>query len=62
MTRELDDDEKLDEFCTVLCVDVSHSMAGEPFEEQRTEAKKIIEGKTSLFHEKIENLHLNITY
>ncbi|XP_065943061.1 uncharacterized protein [Magallana gigas] len=43
VTRELDDDEKLDEFCTVLCVDVSHSMAGEPFEEQRAEAKKIIE-------------------
>lgn len=43
VTRELDDDEKLDEFCTVLCVDMSRSMAGEPFEEQRAEAKKIIE-------------------
>nr|XP_034325149.1 uncharacterized protein LOC105343823 isoform X1 [Crassostrea gigas]XP_034325150.1 uncharacterized protein LOC105343823 isoform X1 [Crassostrea gigas]XP_034325151.1 uncharacterized protein LOC105343823 isoform X1 [Crassostrea gigas] len=42
VTRELNDDEELDEFCTVLCLDVSHSMAGEPFEEQRAEAKKII--------------------
>lgn len=31
--RELDDDEKLDEFCMVLCVDVFYSMVGELFEE-----------------------------
>lgn len=43
VTRPLDDAEISEQFCTVLCVDLSHSMAGQPIKDQATLAAKIIQ-------------------
>lgn len=43
VTRPLDDVEISEKFCTVLCVDLSHSMAGQPIKDQATLATKIIQ-------------------
>ncbi|XP_034325144.2 uncharacterized protein [Magallana gigas] len=43
VTRPLDDAEISEKFCTVLCVDLSHSMAGQPIKDQATLAAKIIQ-------------------
>lgn len=39
----LDDAEISEKFCTVLCVDLSHSMAGQPIKDQATLAERIIQ-------------------
>lgn len=43
VTRPLDDVEISEKFCTVLCVDLSHSMASQPIKDQATLATKIIQ-------------------
>ncbi|XP_061168953.1 uncharacterized protein LOC133178222 [Saccostrea echinata] len=42
-TEKLDKGEISDQFCTVLCLDLSHSMAGNPIKQQRKEAERIVQ-------------------
>ncbi|XP_056022439.1 uncharacterized protein LOC125649616 isoform X2 [Ostrea edulis] len=42
-TEKLDDHELSDQFVTVLCLDLSHTMAGTLLKKQRAEAEKIVE-------------------
>lgn len=44
-TEKLDDHELSDQFVTVLCLDLSHTMAGTSLKKQRAEAEKIVESK-----------------
>lgn len=48
----LDDAEISEKFCTVLCVDLSLSMAGQPIKDQATLAAKIVQGKLSVLTHK----------